>query len=66
MAFKWTTDDGGGLMMLTLTHAYLLHLRLFMSKQATTTTTSLICRTIQVHTVLQKLFIYVLRVRAKT
>ena len=38
MAFKWTTDDGGGLMMLprlmlTLTHAYLLHLRLFMSKQ---------------------------------
>ena len=33
MAFKWTTDDAGGLMMLTLTHAYLLHLRLFMSKQ---------------------------------
>ena len=33
MAFKWTTDDGGGLMILTLTHAYLLHLRLFMSKQ---------------------------------
>ena len=36
-------------------------------EQATTTTTrSLICRNIQVHTVLQKLFIYVLRVRAKT
>ena len=32
-AFKWTADDGGGLMILTLTHAYLLHPSLFMSKQ---------------------------------
>ena len=58
MAFKWTTDDGGGLMTLTLTHVYLLHLSLFMSKQLQQQQQqALFAGPYKVHIVLKKLFI---------